>query len=121
MPAEKRERIEALEELHGFLHQSNISKTNIARIEHRKQSSSAEISNLAEFVYEIAECRPHKRRRLRYLAEHRPELFVKCWRLMPYEDAFIFPEEHGIPRPELIQQKLGISFDPPFDEDPEFS
>lgn len=118
MPREQRDRIEAFDEMIGFLHQSNISKKNLTRLEKWAESTIPAVRSLAEFVHEVALLRPGKRRRLRFLADHRPALFVKYWRLLPYLDPFIWPEQHGIPPPQLVQQKLNISFEPPFDEDP---
>jgi len=118
MPREKRDRIEAFDEMIGFLDQSNISKKNIARTEEWTESAITEVRNLAQFLLEVARLWPGKRRRLKFLAEHRPDLFVKYWRLLPYIVPFIFPERHGIPPPQLIQQGLDLSFEPPFDEDP---
>jgi len=118
MPKEQRDRIEAFDEMIGFLDQGNISDKNLARLEEWAESAIPEVRNLAEFLHEVALLRPGKRRRLKFLAEHHPALFVKYWRLLPYLDPFVWPEEHGIPPPQSVQQELDLSFDPPFDEDP---
>jgi hypothetical protein len=77
LPGDQREQIECLDELHGFLEQSNISAKNIARLEILTQHTSGEVRHLATMLLEIARVKPHKRRRWRFLAREHPGLFAR--------------------------------------------
>ena len=65
------------EEIFNYLKQSNISKKNIARLEKLVCSQNQKISELANIVLEVARIKPHKRRRLKFLAKENKELFLK--------------------------------------------
>jgi len=69
LPREQRDRIERLDELHGFLHQSGISAKNIARLEALTCHSDPEVAELAALILEIARVLPRKRRRWLKLAQ----------------------------------------------------
>ena len=77
MPREERQRIEQLDELHGFLNQSNISGKNIARLKTLTQETDTEVRELASLVLEIALVHPRKRRRWKFLARQRRDLFKR--------------------------------------------
>ena len=77
LPRDRRDRIERMDELYGFLDQSNISPKNIARLEILAQHASSEVKDLALFILEVARVKPHKRRRWRFLAQNHPELFLR--------------------------------------------
>jgi hypothetical protein len=77
LPRDQRDRIECIDELFGFLDQSNISSKNIARLEILAQHASSEVKNLALLVLEVARVKPHKRRRWKFLAQNHSELFLR--------------------------------------------
>src|SRR5580692_9461415 len=77
LPRDQRDRIERMDELYGFLDQSNISPKNIARLEILAQHASSEVKDLALLILEIARVKPHKRRRWKFLAQNHSELFLR--------------------------------------------
>jgi hypothetical protein len=77
LPREQRDRIERMDELYGFLDQSNISPKNIARLEILAQHASSEVKELALLILEVARVKPHKRRRWKFLELNHPELFER--------------------------------------------
>ena len=76
-PKEEIEVMDQKEKIFGFLNQSNISKKNIATLEKLKASNDKEISELASIVWEVAEVKPQKKRRLKFLGKTYRELLVK--------------------------------------------
>jgi len=77
LPRDQRDRIERMDELYGFLEQSNISRKNIARLEILVQHASSEVKDLALLILEVARVKPHKRRRWKFLAQNHSELFLR--------------------------------------------
>ena len=77
LPRDQRDRIERMDELYGFLEQSNISRKNIARLEILAQHASTEVKDLALLILEVARVKPHKRRRWKFLAQNHFELFLR--------------------------------------------
>ena len=77
LPRDQVDRIERMDELYGFLEQSNISPKNIARLEVLAQHASSEVKDLALLILEVARAKPHKRRRWKFLAQNHPELFLR--------------------------------------------
>jgi len=71
MPAKSRHRIEALDEIAGYWQQSHISAKNISRLETLSQSSNSEVQSLAVLIIEIDKVHPRKRRRVKFLVQHR--------------------------------------------------
>jgi hypothetical protein len=76
-PKSEIDEIDLLAEISGFLRQSNISKINIKRLSDLTKFEKANIVEMAEIVIEVAKVKPHKRRRLRFLAKERRDLFEK--------------------------------------------
>ena len=74
LPAEPREGIQALRDIHGFLNQRNISAGNIVHLKLLCESSDKEVNEPAALVLEVAKLKPHKRRRMSYLARNVPGL-----------------------------------------------
>ena len=73
MPGEERERIERLDELDGFLRQSNISGKNLKRLETLRDHAEPEVATLAALVLDVARVLPGKRSRwLKLARRHRP-------------------------------------------------
>jgi hypothetical protein len=73
MPRKKHDRIERLDELHGFLHQSHISAENLKRLEILRGHSELEIATLAGLIQDVARVLPGKRSRwLKLVQRHRP-------------------------------------------------
>ncbi len=77
MPKEKREAIEREDEIFGYLQQSHISAKNIGRLRKLVLSDNQRISEMAGIVLEVAEVKPHKKRRLKVLAQKRRNLLKK--------------------------------------------
>jgi hypothetical protein len=75
LPVETRKHIEEMNEIAGFLTQSNISAKNLDRLKILAESVDAEVAILADVVRQVAELRPHKRRRLKFLAKEHRNLF----------------------------------------------
>ena len=85
MPREKRDRIERLDELHGFLHQSNISTKNVARLNNLSGCEDREVAERAALILEIARVLPGKRNRWLKLARHHRSLFERAVALFGVE------------------------------------
>ena len=77
LPSEKRKHIEDLDEITGFLTQSNISEKNLQRLALLAASAEGEVAQLAKVVREVAEIRPRKRQRLKILAKEHRDLFLR--------------------------------------------
>ncbi len=72
-PREERDRIERLDELHGFLHQSVISAKNGVRLKALAAHEDSQVAELAALILEIARVLPGERNRWLKLAQrHRP-------------------------------------------------
>lgn len=67
-------RILLLQEVVGFLEQSNISKKNLRRLRELAGSEDSQVRSEAELVLDVALVAPRRRRRRRVLAERRPDL-----------------------------------------------
>ena len=76
-PAEEIEAIGQKDDIYGFMDQSNISPKNVKRLQQMVGSENPEIQELASLVLEVAEVKPRKRRRLKFLAQNHPRLFKK--------------------------------------------
>lgn len=71
-PKEERDAIDQTNEIFGYLKQSNISKKNLSRLEELSHSTNDHIALLASVALKVGRVKPHKRRRLKFLAkEHR--------------------------------------------------
>ena len=77
MPKEEQEAIEHEEEIFNYLQQSNISPKNISRLKKLADSGDSKIAELAGIVLEVAQVKPHKKRRLKILAKERRDLLRK--------------------------------------------
>ena len=88
MPRLDRVTIEEQIELSGFLRQSNISRKNVKRLRELTESPDQETAALAELILEISRVKPHKKRRLKFLARNRPDL------LRTLEETGLIEEHH---------------------------
>jgi len=66
-----------MDELYGFLEQSNISPKNIVRLEILAHHANNDVRHLAMLILEVARVKPHKRRRWKFLARNHFDLFVR--------------------------------------------
>jgi hypothetical protein len=89
MPGEQREAIEQADEIFGFMRQSHISGRNVARPKCLADSPDREIAGLAAIVLEVAEIKPCRRRRLKILAQKRPDLLRRA------RDSGLDPAHYG--------------------------
>ena len=76
LPREQREEIDLMDELHGYLDQSNISAKNTGRLRFLSEHPNSKVREVATLILEIARVKPHKRRRWKFLAEKYPTLFA---------------------------------------------
>lgn len=77
LPKEELTAIMEKDEIFGYLKQSNISKKNMARLNRLSASSNKRVAELARIVLEVGQVKPHKRRRLKYLAREHKDLLKK--------------------------------------------
>jgi hypothetical protein len=66
-----------MDELYGFLEQSNISRKNIIRLEILAQHVNNDVRHLAMLILEVARVKPHKRRRWKFLAHNHFGLYFR--------------------------------------------
>jgi hypothetical protein len=78
LPRDELDRIEKLDELHAFLHQSAISAKNVARIKLLTGHEDRQIAELAALILEIARVLPGKRSRWLKLASRYRPLFDRA-------------------------------------------
>lgn len=76
-PIAERDAIDQEREIHGYFEQRNISKKNLRRLTSLTESVNPRISELAEAVLSVGKAKPHKRKRLAFLARHYPEVMNK--------------------------------------------
>jgi len=74
IPKADRDSIDWREEIYGFLCQSNISKKNMVRLRALIEMADCETGRLAQIVLDVARVKPHRKRRLKFLARERPDL-----------------------------------------------
>lgn len=74
IPKAERDVIDWRKEIFGFLRQPNISLKNMARLQILIEKADSETGRLAQIVLDVARVKPQKRRRLRVLAQKRPDL-----------------------------------------------
>jgi hypothetical protein len=84
-PRAIRERVESLDELHRFLHQSVISPKNLARLKTLSGHADQEVAAHAALVLEIGRVQPGKRNRWLKLARHHRPLFERAIELFGVE------------------------------------
>ena len=77
MPKAEIELIELEEEIYKYLKQSHISNKNIARLNKLALHENKNISEHATIVLEVAKVQPHKKRRLKILAQKRKDILLK--------------------------------------------
>ena len=75
--AQKRDRIEHLDELWGFLDQSHISAKNVGRLKTLSSNADAEVQGWRRSL-DVALVHPFKRRRWRHLAARHRDLFHRA-------------------------------------------
>jgi len=81
--------IDETNEIFKFLEQSNISKKNISRLGDLTCSENDNISYLSSIVLNVALVKPHKKRRIKFLAQNNRELLNKL-----EETGLIFAHHH---------------------------
>jgi hypothetical protein len=74
---DERDHILQIDEICGFLNQSNISKKNRARLQELVNSKNSAVNSLAMLVLEVAQVKPQKRSRTTFLAQKRPDLLQR--------------------------------------------
>jgi len=73
-PKRERRAIEDTDSIFGFMQQSHISEKNVARLKTMTKSENARVASLAAVVLKVAEVKPYKTRRLKFLAKKHPEI-----------------------------------------------
>ena len=74
MPEKERAAVIQKDEIFGFLKQSRISDRNMRRLRELSASDNSQVAELASLATEVAEVKPHKKRRLKVLASEHREL-----------------------------------------------
>ena len=74
LPTSEIRLIEETEELYRFLRQSNISTKNLARLGVLRNSPEPGTAKLAKLILHIAVAKPHKKKRIKFLARNRRDL-----------------------------------------------
>jgi hypothetical protein len=64
LPKSERRAVEDRDDIFGSMHQSHISKKNVARLEQLAKSETRQVASLAAIVLEVARVTPYKRRRV---------------------------------------------------------
>lgn len=77
LPKEEQEETERKDEIFNYLRQSHISDRNVSRLRKLAVSPNERVAELAGIVLEVAEIKPHKRRRLKELARKNRDLLHK--------------------------------------------
>ncbi len=77
LPQEERDYALQMDEIFHFLEQSHISVKNVARLQKLAASKTPEIATNAAITLEVAQVKPYKRRRLKFLAQKHPDLLRK--------------------------------------------
>lgn len=86
MPKEELETIRATSFVSGVLfRQSNISRGNLKTLRGYLTSMLPGLPEMAQLALDIAQVRPHRRKRYRYLMAKRPQLLARLHQLFPGE------------------------------------
>ena len=70
----ERQAIEDTDRIFALMQQSHISERNVDRLKAMTKSENSRVASLAAVVLKVAEVKPYKTRRLRFLAKMHPEL-----------------------------------------------
>jgi hypothetical protein len=73
-PKSERQAIEDADTIFAFMQQSHISERNVARLKAMTKSENSRVASLAAVVLKVAEVKPHRNRRLKFLAKMHPEI-----------------------------------------------
>jgi len=76
-PIAERDAIDNEREIYGYYEQKNISKKNLKRLNALSKSSDFGIAALAEAVLAVCRAKPHRRKRLSFLARNHPDVMDK--------------------------------------------
>ena len=76
-PKSERRVIKNMNEIARFMRQSHISEKNVLRLEQMVKSENPHVASLAAIVLRVAQVKPYKTRRLKFLAQRHPELLRK--------------------------------------------
>jgi hypothetical protein len=68
-PKSERQVIEDKDDIFGFMQQSHISEKNVARLVKMAKSENPQVVSLAAIVLKVAQVKPYKTRRLKFLAQ----------------------------------------------------
>ncbi|HEX9047137.1 MAG TPA: hypothetical protein VF988_08920 [Verrucomicrobiae bacterium] len=107
LPRDEQDQMERLDELYGFLQQSNISAKNVARLKSLSQHANKEVADSAALILEIARVLPHKRNRwLKLARRHRPLLdrAIALFGLEFFEDLLSGHGDFESPLWEILRQ-----------------
>jgi hypothetical protein len=90
-----------IEEMYRFVHQSHISKKNVARLRVLLDDADEGVRNMAYVLIRVAAVRPYKRKRLRYI--------VKVDRILAKEFVEMFFGDEWIDAPpDPFDQELSL-------------
>jgi hypothetical protein len=94
-PRAEQDRVKALLAIEGYFEQRNISEKNVAHLKELCSFPDADIRETAEVLLEVARIKPHKRKRLGYLARRAPDLLTRleqCGLILARGEAIDDPE-----------------------------
>ena len=107
-PIAERDAIDQEREIHGYYKQKNISKKNLKRLNVLSESSNYEIAALAEAVLAVGRAKPHRRKRLSFLARNHPDVMEKLGAvglIIPpdeYREMWSMEDDYGWYQPDFI-------------------
>ena len=73
-PKSERQAIEDTDSIFAFMQQPHISEKNVARLKTMTKSENSRVASLAAVVLKVAEVKPYRTRRLKFLAKMHPEI-----------------------------------------------
>ena len=107
-PIAERDAIDQEREIHGYYKQKNISKKNLKRLNVLSESSNYEIAALAEAVLAVGRAKPHRRKRLSFLARNHPDVMEKLGAvglIIPpdeYREMWFMEDDYELYQPDFI-------------------
>jgi hypothetical protein len=76
-PKGERRVIENMDEIFRFMRQSHISEKNVVGLEQMVKSENPNVAGLAAIVLRVAQVKPYRTRRLKFLAQRHPETVAR--------------------------------------------
>jgi hypothetical protein len=113
-PKSERQAIEDTDSIFAFMQQSHISEKNVARLKKLTKSENSQVASLASVLLKVAEVKPYKTRRLKFLAKMHPEILrdlEKTGLIAAYTREWESPEVFAEDAADSLSSFTGDSFD----------